>query len=78
MDGSEARRILSEGPRPIDAKNRRVAVQQIVSRLETAYGHSLVTIALYGSTAREADREYSDVELFCVVANNTKTDDGVG
>jgi predicted nucleotidyltransferase len=53
-------------------------VQQIVSRLETAYGHSLVAIALYGSTAREADREYSDVELFCVVAKNTKTDDGSG
>ena len=69
MNEEEARRILAAGPQPRDTKGRRVAVEQIVSRLESTHGNSIVAIGLYGSAGRDADRQYSDVELFCVVSN---------
>ena len=64
----ETKRLLVQGPQPTDARTRRAAIEQIVSRLESAYGASIVAIGLYGSTARDADRDYSDIELFCVVS----------
>jgi kanamycin nucleotidyltransferase len=67
MNENEAKRILSLAPQSLESFGRRVAVEQVVSRLDSKYGDSIVAIGLYGSTARDADREFSDVELFCVV-----------
>jgi hypothetical protein len=44
-------------------------LEQIVSRLDTTFGDSIVAIGLYGSTAREAARDFSDIEMFCVLRN---------
>jgi len=67
MDNEEAKIILARGPQPMDPEDRRAAVKHIVSRLDAAFGESVVAIGLYGSTARGADREYSDIEMFCIV-----------
>jgi hypothetical protein len=64
MDDDEAKKILVQGPRPVDAEDRRATLKPIISRLDGAFGDSIVAIGLYGSTARGADREYSDTEIF--------------
>jgi len=69
MDEIEALRILAHGPQRIDANQRRAVVDQIASRLTAAFGDSIIAVGLYGSTARGVDRDFSDVEMFCVLRN---------
>jgi kanamycin nucleotidyltransferase len=69
MDEIEALRIFRQGPDRIDSSERRAVVEQIVSRLDSTFGDSVIAIGLYGSTARDADRGFSDIEMFCVVRN---------
>jgi kanamycin nucleotidyltransferase len=69
MDDIEALRILRQGPQRIDINERRAVVEKIVSRLDSTFGDSVIAIGLYGSTARDADRDFSDIEMFCVLRN---------
>ena len=56
------------GPQRIVREGRRASVHDIISRLESSFENSIVAIGLYGSTGRDVDREYSDVEMFCVLS----------
>ena len=60
--------MLSSGPKPQDHTNRLALVQQLSDRLQTIYGDRVVTIALYGSMARQQDGPYSDIELLCIIS----------
>jgi kanamycin nucleotidyltransferase len=65
----EALGILRQGPQRIDSNERRAVVEQIVSRLDSTFGDLVIAIGLYGSTARDAARDFSDIEMFCVLRN---------
>src|SRR2546427_11832326 len=67
MDEAEIRRLLAEGPQPMDRGDRQIEIERIVERLDSAFGRSIVAIGLYGSTARGADQPFSDIEMFCVL-----------
>jgi kanamycin nucleotidyltransferase len=69
MVNIETLRILRQGPQRIDSNERRAVVEQIVARLDSTFGDSVIAIGLYGSTARDTDRGFSDIEMFCVLRN---------
>ncbi|NIR27206.1 MAG: hypothetical protein GWN55_14640 [Phycisphaerae bacterium] len=59
--------MLNSGPKPQNHTNRLALVYQLSDRLQTLYGGKVVTIALYGSVARQQDGPYSDIELLCII-----------
>jgi kanamycin nucleotidyltransferase len=67
LKSEEARQILAPGPQAITREKRRANAEDLASRLDRAFGRSVIAIGLYGSTGREADREFSDTEMFCVL-----------
>ncbi|MGH8081454.1 MAG: kanamycin nucleotidyltransferase C-terminal domain-containing protein [Lysobacter sp.] len=58
---------LFAGPQSVTAEQRRELVDAVVEQLRRRHGERLLAIALYGSTARDSDGPYSDVELWAVL-----------
>jgi len=58
---------LFAGPQSVTSEQRRDLVALILERLRERYGERLLAVALYGSTARDSDGPYSDVELWAVL-----------
>lgn len=56
------------GPQPKNRADRLQVVDRIVADLHRTYGDSIKAIGLYGSLARGSDEDFSDVELWCVLA----------
>ena len=51
---------LFAGPQSVTGEQRRELVDDIVEQLRRRHGERLLAVALYGSTARQADGPYSD------------------
>lgn len=58
---------LFAGPQSVTGEQRRELIDTFVARLREHYGEHLLAVALYGSTARDSDGPYSDVELWAVL-----------
>lgn len=58
---------LFAGPQSTPSEHRRELVDTIVQQLRELHGERLLAVALYGSTARDSDGPYSDVELWAVL-----------
>lgn len=58
---------LFAGPQSVTNEQRRELVDTVVEQLRRRYGERLLAVALYGSTARDADGPYSDIELWAVL-----------
>ncbi|MGO4262908.1 kanamycin nucleotidyltransferase C-terminal domain-containing protein [Lysobacter sp. TAB13] len=58
---------LFAGPQSVTGEQRRELVDDIVEQLRRRHGERLLAVALYGSTARQSDGPYSDVELWAVL-----------
>jgi kanamycin nucleotidyltransferase len=56
------------GPQAQSRAERLLIVDRIVADLHRTYGDSIKAIALYGSMSRGTDGDYSDIELWCVLA----------
>lgn len=61
-------RARGYGPQPLSRAERRRVLDEITFALKERFGRDLVALGAYGSTARGADRPYSDLELHCVLA----------
>ncbi len=57
-----------QGPQPQSRAERLQLVDRIVEDLHRTYGHELRAMALYGSLSRGTDGDYSDIELWCILA----------
>ena len=58
------------GPQPQSRAARLQVVDRIVADLHRTYGDTLQAMALYGSLGRGTDGDYSDIELWCVLATS--------
>gem|GEM_PF-338366 len=58
---------LFAGPQSVSCEQRRELIDAIVEQLREQHGERLLAVALYGSTARDDDGPYSDVELWAVL-----------
>ncbi|SDY99195.1 kanamycin nucleotidyltransferase [Lysobacter sp. yr284] len=58
---------LFAGPQSVASEQRRDLVALILERLRQRFGERLLAVALYGSTARDSDGPYSDLELWAVL-----------
>lgn len=58
---------LFAGPQSVTSEQRRELAELIVERLRQVHGERLLAVAVYGSTAREGDGPYSDLELWAVL-----------
>ncbi|MGO1069862.1 kanamycin nucleotidyltransferase C-terminal domain-containing protein [Lysobacter sp. CA199] len=58
---------LFAGPQSITGEQRRELVDEVVEQLRQRHGERLLAVALYGSTARDTDGPYSDIELWAVL-----------
>lgn len=58
---------LFAGPQSVTGEQRRELVDTVLEQLRRRHGERLLAVALYGSTAREADGPYSDIELWAVL-----------
>jgi kanamycin nucleotidyltransferase len=56
------------GPQPQSRADRLQVMDRIVADVHRVYGDDLRAMALYGSLARGMDGDYSDIEIWCVVA----------
>lgn len=56
------------GPQPQSHLQRMKMVDRIVADLHRTYGDTIKAMALYGSLSRGTDGEYSDIELWVVLA----------
>ena len=56
------------GPQPQSRADRLQVVDRIVADVHRVYGDDLRAMALYGSLASGMDGDYSDVEIWCVLA----------
>jgi kanamycin nucleotidyltransferase len=57
-----------DGPQPQNHAERLQVMDRIVADLHCTYGDKIRAIALYGSLSRGTDDDYSDIELWCVLA----------
>ena len=48
---------------------RKVALQEFVKKIRERSGSEIVSIILYGSEAKEGQKETSDIDVFIVVRN---------
>lgn len=65
---------LFSGPQSRSRAQRRVIVDLAVEQLRERYEDRLLAVALYGSTARDEDGPYSDVELWAVIEDRAAED----
>lgn len=66
---------LFAGPQSVTPEQRRGLVDEIVAALRRRHGERLLAVALYGSTARDGDGPYSDVELWAVLDDEAYGED---
>ncbi len=57
-----------DGPQPQNHAQRWQVVDRIVADLHRTFGDKLQAMALYGSLSQGTDDDYSDIELWCVLA----------
>jgi len=62
------------GPRPQTRQERQVVADSVAARLLEVYGDRVAAIGIYGSTARQDDGDFSDLELICIVAEGAEAD----
>src|SRR5205807_2965055 len=56
--------------RKISHEKRLELARTIMSRLVDAYKDAVLAVCIYASTAKNLDRPYSDLEIFCVVTDS--------
>ena len=54
-------------PTPSTKTDRRDRLQQIAARVKSYYGDQLLALGVYGSTAKDLDGPFSDIEMHCVL-----------
>lgn len=58
---------VTGGPQPLSREDRLSLAWEIAERARAVHGGKLKAVGIYGSTAREADGPYSDLEMLCVL-----------
>ena len=71
MPKIEPASLKPEAPlRKVSHEKRLELARTIASRLVDTYKDAVLAVCIYGSTAKNLDRPYSDLEIFCVITNS--------
>jgi kanamycin nucleotidyltransferase len=71
MPKIESASLKPEAPlRKVSHEKRLELARTIASRLVDTYKDAVLAVCIYASTAKNLDRPYSDLEIFCVVTNS--------
>jgi len=64
--------MTMNGPVKISRNERLQTCKEIADRLHEVYGDRIIAIGVYGSVSRGTDGPYSDIEMFCVLADSSE------
>jgi len=71
MPKIESASLKPEAPlRKVSHEKRLELARTIASRLVDTYKEAVLAVCIYASTAKNLDRPYSDLEIFCVVTDS--------
>ncbi len=71
MPKIESASLKTEAPlKKVSHEKRLELARTIASRLVDTYKDAVLAVCVYASTAKNLDRPYSDLEIFCVVTNS--------